>query len=734
MTEQNLIKLLGEMSPVEKINQLLQVTTGFFIGEEMLTGPVKEGGITEEGIVTAGSVIGLLGAERYKETQDAYMEKHPHQIPLLVMLDVINGFRTVFPIPLGQGAAFEPELAERCAAVAAKEAAVSGVHVTFAPMVDLVRDARWGRVMEAVGEDTKLGCDYAAAMVKGFQGSNAGDSYKVGACIKHFAAYGAPVAGREYNTVELSQNTLKEYYLPAYQSGIEAGAEMVMTSFQTLNGIPSTGNEELMRGILREEMGFEGVLISDWAAIDELRWHGYALDRQEAAYLAMKAGVDIDMMTGIYSKELQGLMDSGRISSSLLDEAVLRILKLKNKLGLFENPYKDADPEAEKKYILCEEHRKTALEAAEKSCVLLKNDEILPIKKGGKVAFIGPFAMEKEIYGAWSMMGRPEDTVSIQKAAESFSDFWDMTFSAGCPVLDLYEKNLVPDHHYQDMPEDQQEIKLREAVKAAQNAQKVVLCLGEHRCMSGEAASRASLLLPQVQLNLLEEVRKVNQNIVLVLFTGRPLDLHEVEPKVKAILNVWMPGTEGGNAIMNLLSAKTIPSGKLPMSFPYCTGQVPVYYNEYFTGRPYEPASGEKSYRSNYRDIPNNPLYPFGYGLSYTGFDYSNLKVDRETIQPGQELTASIILKNTGSYEASETVQLYIRDCVGSVVRPKKELKDYKKIILKPGEEQKVSFTIKEEMLRFVKADGSYGSETGEFKVFIGPDSASEEAAVFYLA
>ncbi|HCL01703.1 MAG TPA: beta-glucosidase, partial [Lachnoclostridium phytofermentans] len=417
MDQQKLKELLQDMSLPEKINQLLQVTSGFFIDDVELTGPIRENGITEQSIAQAGSVIGLLGAKKYKEIQDAYIKKHPHNIPLLLMLDVINGFRTIFPIPLAQGATFEPEVSKRCAQIAAKESAVSGVHVTFAPMVDLVRDARWGRVMESTGEDAKLNSDFAIAMVEGFQGTNVGEEYKIAACVKHFAAYGAPTAGRDYNTVELSENTLRGYYLPAYEAAVKAGVEMVMTSFNTLNGIPSTGNQWLMRNVLRDEMGFDGVLISDWAAIEELLYHGYANDRKEAAGLAMNAGVDIDMMTGIYSKNLESLIEDGTVKEELLDEAVLRILALKNKLGLFENPYKDADEEKEKEIILCEEHRKVSLEAAEKSFVLLKNDGILPLKKKEKIAFIGPFVSEKEIYGVWSMLGRPEDTVSIEEAA-----------------------------------------------------------------------------------------------------------------------------------------------------------------------------------------------------------------------------------------------------------------------------------------------------------------------------
>ncbi len=733
MDQQNLKKLVGDMSLTEKINQLLQVTSGFFVNEAELTGPIRENGITEESISEAGSIIGLLGAKKYKEIQDAYIEKHPHKIPLLIMLDVINGFRTIFPIPLAQGATFEPELSKKCAKIAAKESAVSGVHVTFAPMVDLVRDARWGRVMESTGEDTKLNSDFAAAMVEGFQGNHVGEEYQIAACVKHFAAYGAPTAGREYNTVELSENTLRGYYLPAYEAAIKAGVEMVMTSFNTLNGVPATGNQWLMRDVLRDEMKFDGVLISDWAAIEELIYHGYAKDRKAAAGLAMNAGVDIDMMTGIYSKNLASLIEDGTVKEEILDEAVLRILQLKNKLGLFENPYKDADEEKEKEIILCEEHRQVSLEAAEKSFVLLKNEGILPINKKEKVAFIGPFVHEKEIYGTWSMLGRPEDTVSIADAAQKYRVDYEVTFAKGCDILGEEDINLIPEVHGKAMKLEDQETLIKEAVEAAKNADKVILALGEHRRMSGEAASRAELTLPKVQERLLHAIYEVNPNIGVILFTGRPLDLRLVSEKSQAILNVWMPGTEGGNAILNVLTGKVSPSGKLPMSFPYCVGQVPVHYNEYFTGRPYDPKSGGKEYRSNYRDIPNTPLYPFGYGLSYAKFQYSDLKLSKDTMQEGETLDACITIKNEGEYGGTETVQLYIRDCVGSVVRPRKELKSYQKVELQPGEAKCVTFKITEEMLRFYKADSTFGSEKGEFHVFIGTDSSTEEYVSFEL-
>lgn len=737
MNQIELKTLLADMSLEEKVYQLLQVTSGFFNQETVLTGPMRDGGFSEESIAGAGSIIGLFGAKKYKEVQHTYMQQQPHGIPFLMMLDVINGFKTVFPIPLGQGAAFDPELAGRCAQMAAKEAAVSGVHVTFSPMLDLVRDARWGRVMESTGEDCKLNADYAEAIVKGYQGEDVSEPYRIAACVKHFAGYGAPTAGREYNTVELSENTLRNFYMPAYEAAVKAGAKVVMASFNTLNGIPSTGNRHLMREVLRKELGFEGVLISDWAGIEEMINHGYASDRKHAAELAMNAGVDVDMMTGIYSKELPELIKEEMLPMELLDEAVLRVLELKNQMGLFENPYKDADENLEKEIVLCKENRKLAREAAEKSFVLLENDEILPLKQLEKIAFIGPFVDEKEIYGAWSMLANAEDTVSIKEAVLASLDDYQITFAKGTPILGAEDYQLVPDHIAEQIAKEQENLCLEEllagAVEAAKTADKVVLTLGEHRCMSGEAASRAMLDLPAIQQKLLNAIYEVNPNIVVVLFSGRPLDLREVKAHAKAILQVWMPGTEGGNAIWNVLKGQAEPVGRLPISFPYCVGQVPVHYDEFTTGRPYKDGAKERQYLSNYRDIPNKPLYPFGYGMGYTTFSYSNLTLDTDIMREGETIQASVVLKNTGANHGVETVQLYIRDCVGSVVRPGKQLKDYQKVALNPGEERKVIFTITEDQLSFYRADGTYGCEPGEFQVFIGKDSNVEEFQSFVL-
>ena len=735
MTEQKLIELLRDMSLEEKVNQMSQVTGGFFNGEIVVTGPMEDKGFTEDNVNLAGSVIGSMGAETLKSIQKNYMEKHPHHIPLLFMLDVINGYKTVFPIPLAQGASFEPELSEQCASVAAKEASVSGLHVTFAPMTDLVRDARWGRVMESTGEDPYLNSLFCAAMVRGFQGNSLKDNYAIAACVKHFAGYGAPTAGRDYNTVELSEHTFREFYLPSYQAGIDAGAALVMTSFNTVNGIPATGNKKLMRDILREQMKFDGVLISDWAAIEETIYHGYCADREEAAVRAVEAGVDIDMMTGIYSENLCQMVRDGKIREELIDEACLRILRLKNNLGLFENPYKDADQKKEQEYILCEEHRKLAREAAKKSFVLLKNEEhILPLDQQKKIAFIGPYVDNRNLLGAWSFIADAKDVMTLHEAVQEQYVSENSTFCQGSPMLgaDVCLEGFG-EQQQQSYTKEQEEHMLQEAVQAAEEADIVVLAIGEDRLQSGEATSNANIRIPEVQEALLDRIAEVNQNIVVVLFSGRPLDIREINKKTKAILQVWLPGTEGARAIADTLFGKYNPSGKLPMSFPYCVGQVPVHYNEYSTGRPHVEGKDKDRFRSKYLDIPNEPLYPFGYGLSYTTFEVSDIHLDRTWMDTSGQIEAEVTVKNTGNCTGTETLQLYIHDIAASVVRPVKELKDFKKVTLLPGEEKKVVFTITEQELRFLTEDGIYASEAGEFEIFIGKDSLTGNKASFVL-
>lgn len=741
MTVEKLYSLLRDMSLEEKVGQMYQLMALFY-DEDMkgvLTGPAEHMGIGQEEIRMAGSILGTAGAEQLREFQKKYMEHQPHHIPMLFMMDVIHGMRTIFPIPLAQGATFDPELVEQCAEVSAKEAAVSGLHATFTPMVDLVRDARWGRVMESTGEDTYLNSLMSAAVVKGLQGEDMREWGKVCACIKHFAAYGAPTAGRDYNTVELSEHTLREFYLPAYQAGIDAGVGLVMTSFNTVNGIPATTNKWLMRKILREEMDFQGVLISDYAAIAETIAHGYSEDEKDAARKALEAGVDIDMMTGCYAKNLAALVREGTVDEKLIDDAVLRILELKNKLGLFENPYKDADPEAEKTLCLCDAHRKLARETAARSFVLLKNDGILPLDLSKKIAFIGPYTDNKNILSTWAITGDSGDCVTIEEAAREVFTSERTSFHAGSQILgnEVHLTGFEGAHGYQAKSEykSSEELTrmLSEAKQAAAEADLVVMPLGEHFLQTGEATSRGTLGIPDVQLQLFREIFTVNSNIVVVLFNGRPLELREISEKARAILEVWLPGTEGGHAIVDVLTGKVNPSGKLPMSFPYSVGQVPVHYNEYATGRPNQP-DVEGRFFSKYIDIPNEPLYPFGYGLSYTSFEISEIRLDSPVMKEGTSITASAGVKNTGDRSGTLMVQLYLRDLKASVVRPVRELKGIRRVTLASGETEKVNFEISEEMLRFLRADGTYGSEPGAFRVWIGDSSRTENCAEFRLA
>ncbi len=730
MRQKELMNLLSQMSEAEKINQLLQVSGNFYLEDTILTGPLQEKGFTEESISLAGSVIGVSDPAKIMEIQKAYMEKHPHHIPLLFMCDVINGMHTVFPIPLAQGAAFDPELSRACAEASAREASASGIHVTFSPMVDLVRDSRWGRVMESTGEDKYLNGLYAKAMVEGYQGENLSDENRMAACVKHFAGYGAAEAGRDYNTVELTEQTLRDSYLPSYQAGIDAGSALVMTSFNTVNGVPATGNRWLMQQVLREEMGFDGVLISDWTAIEELIAHGYCENRREAARRAMEAGVDIDMMSGIYATELPGLLSDGTVTREQLDQAVLRVLTLKNKLGLFENPYKDADVLKAKQTALCQAHRDLARKAAAETCVLLKNEGVLPLSQSREIAWIGPYVKEKNLSGAWSMFGNSQDTVSLEEAAREV--FPGDSYVEGCPVLENSDELIgVPGVKAWSCLKLQQEQEA--ALEAAREADVVVMALGEHRYQSGEAACRTRIQLPQVQLALLRKVAALGKPVVTLIFGGRPLELGEVSELSDAVMQVWLPGTEGGHGIVDLLCGIREPVGRLPMSFPRNVGQLPLHYDAFTTGRPQFSKEGEIKYYSQYLDCPNEALYPFGFGLGYTEFTYEPVRLSCDTMKKGETITASVQIRNTGRQRGTEVVQLYIQDLFGSSVRPQRELKGFQRVTLNPGQEQTVSFQIEETMLRFYTERKCYESEPGSFRVWIGSSSAEKNHACFRL-
>ncbi|MFL2096826.1 glycoside hydrolase family 3 N-terminal domain-containing protein [Marinilactibacillus psychrotolerans] len=714
MLTTELRELFNQMTIEEKVGQTIQLSADFFSEEtEDITGPMNEMAMTEEKKFQVGSVLGVTGAEKTIKLQKEYMEKHRLSIPLLFMADIIHGDHTIFPIPLGLGATWDPELIKETASISAKEASAQGLHITFSPMVDLVRDPRWGRVLESTGEDKTLNKHYARAFVEGYQGTDLKeDLTKLAACVKHFAGYGAPRGGRDYNSVDLNENTFREHYLPAYQEGIEAGAKLVMTAFNTIDNIPATGNKRLMREILRKEMKFNGVLISDWGAIGELVPHGVAQDNKQAAELALEAGVDIEMMSAAYSEHLVELVKADKNLETLLDETVMNILVLKEELGLFDNPYRGADTETEKTAIFSSENKAVALKAAEKSLVLLENKKALPLNQSEKVVLTGPMKDSHDLLGAWSWKGDKTKTPTLKEA---------MDHHLG--------KNTVKVIDETEIFNGAQSFLIAEL----QEADTVLVALGETSEMSGEATSRTNIQLPKIQIELLKELRKLNKKVVAVLFNGRPLDLSEVTPLVDGLVEAWFPGSKGAEAIVNLLYGVINPSGRLSMTFPRSVGQIPIFYNQDNTGRPSEQGGPADKYLSKYLDSENTPLYPFGYGLSYTTFEYTNLRLSKTEVTSADSIEASVTVRNTGLSEGIETVQLYIRDKVGEVVRPVKELHDFKQIRLKAGESRIVNFTISEDQLRYTHADHTVKSDAGEFLLGIGADSTIELTHSFNL-
>lgn len=714
-------EILSKLSLDEKIYHLVQLTTATFVPSlkkpNVVTGPNSKLNLDEDMIHEAGTLLNLVGAETMIEGHDYFLSKNKNGVPPIFMQDVIHGHRTLYPINLAVAASFDRELAKDLAAMAAKEASLDGVSVTFAPMVDLVRDPRWGRVMESSGEDPYLNSEMAKATVEGYQGDMG--KYNIAACVKHFAAYGAAEAGRDYNTVDMSERTLREYYLPAYKAAVDAGVKMVMTAFNIVDGVPCVGNKHLVKDILRDEWGFDGVVISDYSAAEEMVVHGAAEDKKEAAYLSMEATLDIEMMSNCYPKHLKELVDEGKISVEQIDKAVLRILNLKEELGVLDNSYRSVNVEESKRVQLSTEHRALARKGAESSAVLLKNNGILPLSKDVKsVALIGPLANTGVIHGSWQCGGKIEETIPVYEGVKSIIGD-RVKFAQGCPIeYNATDTSMID-----------------EACELAKNSEIVVLCLGEHQDYSGEGNCRADIDIPAVQYELLDRVLEVNKNVAVVLFTGRPLAMERLDKTAPAILNMWQPGTEGGNACANLLFGNAIPSGKITMTFPRVLGQVPIYYNSYMTGRPKLPEDDYNRVRftSSYLDIPNSPLYPFGYGLSYTNFEYSDLTLSADTMKSGDTLVASAKIKNTGSYKAKEIVQLYIRDVKGSCVRPVKELKGFEKIELDAGEEKTVSFEINEEMLKYWNKNLEFVAEKGEFEVFIGKNSSCQPFAKFNL-
>lgn len=719
MKQHDLEQLLQEMSLEEKVGQMVQRTASTMVSDTLVTGPDGMVEPQKMPLGLVGSIEGKRGSQALHDLQQEYITKHPHHIPLLMMYDVINGLETIFPIPLAQGCTFSEEIVEACAAVAREEAIASGVHVTFSPMLDLVRDPRWGRVMESTGEDPWLNEHLGRAMVRGYQSTG-----KLAACFKHFAAYGAPAGGRDYDNVELSERSLREDYLPAYAGAVQEGCAMAMTSFNTWNRLPCTGNPWLLRKVLREEMGFDGVVISDYGAVDELIRHGIAEDSREAAKLAITAGVDIDMQSNAYMNHLVDLVREGEVDEALVDEAVMRILKLKNSLGLFEHPYTGGGEYAT---LGCAPHRALAKKAAAASFVLLKNEEMLPLKQEERIAFIGPYVDNILIFGAWSAPEEREKTVTVKHGIQAKRP--DILFAQGAYVLDEDQRTTVNKSEQRTISE---EALLAEAVELAKQVDKVVLCLGEHRRQSGEGGSRASIRLSQGQLTLIKHIWEVNANIVTVIFSGRPVELDMVDHLSKSVLMAWMPGSEGGNALADILLGDVSPEGKLSMTIPRSVGQIPIFYAQFQTGRP-NPTGTSIGYVNGYLDESTKPLYPFGHGLSYAKFSYSPVILDRNQMCANEVIHAGVTVTNIGAHSGVETVQLYLRDVKGSIVRPLKMLCGVQKIFLAPGKSQEITFQITEEMLRFYNIEMAYKSEPGRFWVYIGSSSATDNMAEFQL-
>ena len=707
MTNEALQNLLDSMTLEEKVGQLVQCNAGQFIANSLgITGPDGEELPAEDLNRVMGSVLTFENAKQARALQDKHLAADPKKIPLLLMLDVIHGLRTTYPIPLAMGCSFDDDLMAECADMARKEAAACGVHVTFNPMVDTARDPRWGRILETNSEEPLINARMGAALVRVTQGDDLSDPENVACCVKHYAAYGAPEAGRDYNTVELSERVLRETYLPAYKACVDAGVRLVMPSFNALNGIPSVANKWLMNKVLRGEWGFKGVVISDYDAVGELVSHGLAKDMRDAARLAMDAGCDIDMVKNAYYLHLADLVRDGAVSETAVDEAVMRVLRLKNELGLFENPYHGADEEKEKEIYLCPAHREIARRAAEESAVLLKNEGILPLSRQVKrVALIGPFAEETHLNGFWSRPGAEQDTVTIPEGIRNLMPETELNIERGCgaEIGDTDESGIPA------------------AAATAREADAVILVLGEPENDSGEGRSRADLTLPGPQMKLARAVIGANPNTAVVLFNGRPLVLTELAEIAPALLEMWYPGTEAGNGLARLLWGDANPCGKLSAGLPRTTGQVPNPYNRTNTGRPKpQPDNQAFPFSSCYLDTPNLPLYSFGYGLSYTSFAYESLTIDRPSIRNGETLRVKVRVRNTGNREGKETVQLYMRDLVASVVRPVQQLIDYKKISLAPGESREVEFTVTEEQLRFWNFDCELVSEPGEFELSTG--------------
>ncbi len=712
--EQFVDSLLAEMTLEEKIGQMTLYTSGWTI-----TGPALDSNYRQYIIDgRCGNIFNAHTVAYNLDLQRLAVEESRLGIPLLFGYDVIHGHRIIFPIPLGEASSWEPELAEKSAALSAMEATASGLNWTFSPVADLSRDPRWGRIAEGSGEDPLLGAKFTAARVKGYQGNDLANKNTLAACLKHFAVYGAPEAGRDYNTVDLSMRTIREVYLPPYQAAVEAGVATAMASFNEINGQPATSSRYIEE-ILRKEWGFEGVLVTDYGAIAELIPHGVATDSSHAGELALEAGVDMDMQSGIYMNDASRLVKEGKVDEATIDESVKRVLRLKYDLGLFDDPYRYLDPEREKRVVHAQELVDHAVKAGRRSMVLLKNEVVngtplLPVKnEPGRIAVIGPMADNKiDIMGSWHAAGDPGMVVTVSEGLEKQFPGADIRTAEGC---DFYSDDKSG---------------FTEALALAAFSDVVVLAIGENYVQSGEAASRSKLGLPGVQQELTEAIMKTGKPVIAVIFAGRPLTINWIDKHVPAVLWAWQPGSRGGDAIADVLSGEYNPSGKLTVTFPRNVGQIPIYYSPKNSGRPFNP---DNKYTSKYLDVPNEPLFPFGYGIGYSEIAYSNLTLDRNEITFRDSLQVSVTIANRGTYAAEEIVQLYTRDLVGSVTRPVKELKDFRKVQITPGEQKIVTFSITAEDLEFYDINMDFLAEPGDFLVMAGPNSSDLLTARFTL-
>ena len=721
--DQKVDSVLKLMTLDEKIGQMNQ-----YNGDWDATGPITKDGDKQNQIRKGmlGSMLNVTGVEHTRTLQEIAMQSRL-KIPLLFGQDIIHGYRTIFPIPLAEACSWDTAAIRLSARIAATEAAAAGVHWTFAPMVDIARDPRWGRVMEGAGEDPFLGSVIAAARVKGFQGAGLGNVDAVMACAKHFAAYGAAIGGRDYNSVDMSERTLLEIYLPPFRAAVDAGAATLMNSFNDLNGIPATGNKHLQRDILKGQWKFKGFVVSDWGSIGEMINHGFAKNGYEAALEAVTAGSDMDMESRSYINNLAKLVKEGKVKMPLIDDAVRRILRKKFEMGLFDDPFKFCNTQREQQQWNNAQNLQAEKVMAEKSIVLLKNENhVLPLSKqtsptGGQaktIALIGPFMKAvRDNIGFWSYSW-PDDTARIvtqfQGIQNKVGSTTKLLYAKGCEINDSSQAGFA------------------EAIEAARQADVVVMSVGEASDWSGEAKSRSNLHLPGMQEELVKAIYATGKPVVVLINAGRPLVFNWIADHVPAILYTWWLGTKAGDAIADVLFGDYSPSGKLPISFPRTEGQIPIYYNYFHTGRP-ATSDSDRFYRSAYIDLSIYPKFPFGFGLSYTNFDYGNIQLSSATMRANQSIRATITVTNTGNYDGEETVQLYLQDVIGSVVRPVKELKGFQKVFLTKGQNKQVTFTIDVDKLKFYNAELKYLAEPGDFKIYIGTSSQNVKEATFTL-